>query len=144
VAQTIPIARSQYLVTLKSVDAYWQSFSGLSDEAQTTQYSDGLGNRTYTLVGARQAQNVTLTKAFDPVADKQTIDWYKNYCAGTDQELTISVVPVKYCPEPEPIGPSLILYGCKPVSLKFGEADKTSNDVSMIEISFAVDLYEYQ
>ncbi len=142
-AQTVPITKTQWLVTIKGLDYYWETFSGVEDQAQTSKYSDGLGNRTYTLVGPRDLQDMTLTKAFDPVRDKVIVDWYKNYCPGQGLEETISITPVRYCPNPEPIGPSVILYGVKPTNLKFAEVDKKSNDVSVLTLGIAADEYQY-
>lgn len=143
-AQLIPIQRSQFLVTLKGIDCYWEKFSGIEDEAQTSEYSDGLSNRLFTLVGPRKLNDMTLEKAFDPIADKAVIDWFRTYCMGRDLEETISVTPVAYCPNPEPLGPSLILYGVRPISVKFAEADKQSNDVVTLELGIAADDYSYE
>lgn len=142
--QLIPIQQSQFLVTLKGLDVYWEKFSGIEDEAQTSEYSDGLGNRLYTLVGPRKLGDMTLEKAFDPINDKEVIDWFRTYCMGRDLEETVSVTPVSYCPNPEPLGPALVLYGVRPISIKFAEADKQSNDVTMLELSIAADDYSYE
>jgi hypothetical protein len=140
---TVPITKTQYLVIIKGLDFYWETFSGIDDKAQTSKYSDGLGNRTYTLVGPRELADMTLTKAFDPVRDKVLVDWYRTYCAGVKTDETISVTPVRYCPNPEPLGSSLILYGVKPISLKGFEVDKKSNDISILTMGIAADDYAY-
>lgn len=143
-AQTIPITKGQFLVTLKGIDSYWQTFSGLSDEAQVSEYSDGLSNRNYSLVSSRKLAQMTLTKAFDPVVDGAVVDYYRNFCDGEDVAQTVTIAPVKYCPNPEQIGKVLTLYGVKPVALKGFEADKTNTDVSMLELTIIADDYEYR
>lgn len=142
-AQTKPVTKTQFLVTIKGLDFYWETFSGIDDQAQISEYSDGLSNRTYSLVGPRKLAEMTLTKAFDPTADKPIVDWYRNYCEGTSEPETISVTPVRYCPNPEPIGAALILYGVKPVNLKGFEVDKKSNDVVPLSLSVIADDYKY-
>jgi hypothetical protein len=142
-AQTVPITKTQFLVTLKGLDYYWETFSGLDDQAQTSDYSDGLSNRVYKLVGPRTLQDMTLTKAFDPLRDKPIIDWHRNYCDGVNASETVSITPVRYCPKPEPIGAALILYGVKPVGLKGFEVDKKSNDIVMLTLAIIADDYTY-
>ncbi|BAZ39410.1 hypothetical protein NIES4101_53630 [Calothrix sp. NIES-4101] len=138
-----PITQQQYLVTIKGIDSYWEKFSGLKDEAETTDYNDGLSNRKYKLVGPRELGDMDLEKAFDPTADKVIVDWWLNYCDGNDEPITISVTPVTYCPEVEPLGPSLIIYGVKPTALEGFEVDKTSNDISMLKLTFIGDTWSY-
>lgn len=138
-----PITQQQYLVTVKGIDTYWTSFNGIKDKAETTKWNDGLSNRTYKLVGPRELEDMELEKAFDPVADKVIVDWWLNYCDGKDEAITISVTPVTYCPEVEPIGPSVIIYGCRPVELEGFEVKKTSNDIAMLKLKFIGDTWSY-
>jgi hypothetical protein len=95
------------------------------------------------LIGPKKASDVTLGKAFDPELDKPIVDWYLKFCDGMSEPKTISVTPVRYCPEPEPRGAALTLYGVKPSGLKGFEADKKSNDVSTLELTFIVDTWGY-
>jgi|GEM_PF-2934128 hypothetical protein len=139
-----PITQQQYLVTIKGIDSYWEKFSGIKDKAEISEYNDGLTNRKYKLCGPRELNEMDLEKAFDPIADKPIIDFWRNYCDGNDEGITISITPVTYCPEVEPIGPSVIVYGCKPTSLEGFEVDKKSNDVSMLKLSFIGDDWENQ
>lgn len=143
-ATTQPITRSQFLLTISDLDFYWETFSGLRDTAQTSEYSDGLGNRTYKLVGRRTLEDMTLSKAFDPVADVPIIEFWQKYCQGQGVDKICSVTPVQYCPEPEPIGAALILYGFRPISLQGFEVDKKSSDVTMLTLGFVADSWKYQ
>lgn len=138
-----PITQQQYLVTIKGIDSYWEKFSGIQDEAETTEYNDGLSNRKYKLVGPRELGDMDLEKAFDPIADKVIVDWWLNYCDGNEEDITISVTPVTYCPEVEPLGPTMIVYGVKPTALEGFEVDKTSNDISMLKLTFIGDTWNY-
>lgn len=138
-----PITQQQYLVTIKGIDSYWEKFSGIDDKADTSPYSDGLSYRKYKLVGPRELGDMDLEKAFDPVADKPIVDFWRNYCNGNKEIITISITPVTYCPEVEPIGPSLIIYKAQPINLKGFEVDKTKNDISMLKLTFIGDDWEY-
>lgn len=140
--KTIPITESDYLVTVEGlVDSYWQTFSGIKDTTQTTPYSDGRSNRLSKHRGPRQVDDVTLTKSFNPEVDTAIVEWWRTWCSASGEELTITVQPVQYCPNPLPKGPPFTLMGCKPTSLSVASADKTSSNISMIEMSFSVDDY---
>jgi hypothetical protein len=138
-----PITQQQFLVTIKGIDSYWEKFSGIKDKADTSDYSNGLSNRKYKLVGPRQLDEFDLEKAFDPIADKPIIDFWRNYCDGNKEIITASITPVTYCPEVEPIGPSVIIYGVRPTLLEGFEVDKKSNDISMLKLTFIGDDWEY-
>lgn len=142
-AQFKPITKQQYLVTIKGLDTYWETCSGVSHEAQTTEYSDGQSYLLLSLVGPRKVADITLTKAFDPAADAPIIAWWNAWCQGKGEDLTISITPVIYCPDPTPIGKVITLYDVKPKALKFGEVDKKSQDVSMIELVLTASRFTY-
>ncbi|PHJ59597.1 hypothetical protein VF14_08995 [Nostoc linckia z18] len=138
-----PITQQQFLVTIKGIDSYWEKFSGIKDKADTTDYNDGLSNRKFKLVGPRELEEMDLEKAFDPIADKPIIDFWRNYCDDNKDVITISITPVTYCPEVEPIGPSVIVYKARPTALEGFEVDKKSNDISMLKLTFIADDWEY-
>lgn len=139
-----PITKQQYLVTIRGIDTYWETCSGVAHEAQSTEYSDGLSYILYSLVGPRKMADISLSKAFDPVADAPIIAWWQAWCQGLGEQLTVSITPVIYCPEPTPIGKAITLYDVKPKSIKFGEVDKKSQDISMIELVLIASRFTYQ
>lgn len=139
-----PATMQQWLVTLKGLDFYWQNFSGIKDTADTAEYNDGLSYRKYKMVGPRALDTMDLEKAFDPIADKPIIAWHKTYCDNKGSGTTISVVPITYCPQVEPLGPTLIIYNCRPINLEGFQVDKTSNNMSMLKLTFIADDWEYQ
>lgn len=141
--RTVPITQAGFLVQISGLDYYFSEFSGLDDSAQTESYSDGLGNRLYKLVANRELAEFTLGKAFDPRRDKGLVDYFKNYCSGSEDQKTISITPVEYCPNPEPIGAALILYGCQPTGVTGFEVDKTATAISMLKLKFVADEYAY-
>lgn len=140
--KVIPITESDYLVTIEGLgDSYWETFSGVNDTTQTTPYSDGRSNRLKKHRGPRQVDDVTLAKPYNPVEDAPIIDWWQKWCSANGEEISITIQPVRYCPEPENYGSATTLFGCKPASLKYVNVDKKSANISMIELSFTVDDY---
>jgi hypothetical protein len=137
------LTKNGFLVTLKGVDTYWVTCSGVKDRAQTSDHSDGLSNRVYQRIGPRKLEPITLTKEFDPIKDAPILDWWRTYCDGTTKSETMSIVPIKYCPKVETIGKGFTLYGCRPVELNGPEADKKSADAAMLEIVLIADDWEY-
>jgi hypothetical protein len=141
--KVIPITEADWLVTIEGIsEAFWQTFSGISDSTGVTEYSDGQSNRLHKLIGPRQVENVTLTKPYNPIGDKALIEWWKRWCSANGEEVTITVQPVRYCPNAIPYGATTTMLGCKPSSLKYGNVDKTSANIAMIELIFCVDDYE--
>jgi hypothetical protein len=137
------LTKAGFLVTLKGVDTYWVTCSGIDDEAQTSEHSDGLSNRVFHQVGPRKLKPITLGKEFDPAKDAAIVSWWRSYVEGQTQSETISITPVRYAPDPQPIGASITVYGVKPTSLKGFEADKKSNDASMLTLGLIADDWEY-
>jgi len=138
----LPIVRSQFLMQAFGLDFFWETFSGLDDQTQITEYSDGISNRTYSLMGPRKLQEMSLTKPFAPIEDAPLIKWFKDFCQEGMQH-TVVIAPVKYCPTLTVYGPELTLYGAKPIGLKGFEADKKSQDVSMLELRIIADEWTY-
>jgi hypothetical protein len=139
----LPIVRSQFLMQAFGLDFFWETFSGIDDQTQTSEYSDGLSNRTYTLMGPRKLAEMTFTKSFEPVGDAAITQWYKEFCQDEGLQYTIVIAPIKYCPNMELLGPTLTLYGAKPIGLKGFEGDKKSQDVSMLELRVIADDWTY-
>ena len=141
--KVIPITEADYHVTIEGIsDAYWETFSGVNDTTQTTPYSDGRSNRLHKHRGPRQVEDVTIAKPYNPEKDAPIIEWWRAWCSANGEEVTITIQPVRYCPEPTKYGPATTLFGCKPASLKYVNVDKKSSNIAMIELSFTVDDYK--
>lgn len=138
-----PVTKGQWLLTIQGLDFYWETFSGLKDRTQTSDYSDGLTNRLYKLHGPRVMEDMTFTKAFDPVKDKPIVKYWKDFCQAENNATTASVTPIKYCPTPEPIGPALILYGVTPIAFEGFEVDKKSNEVEPLTLIITAEEWNY-
>jgi hypothetical protein len=141
-----PINEQSFLLQLTALNFYWETFSGLSETTSTSEYSDGLSNRLYKLQGPRSLDDFTFTKAFDPVADKAIVSYWKNWCEGRTEKTTASIVPIRYCPTPEPLpgAPKLTLYGVFPISLQGWNVDKKSSNVSILTLVVSAEDWSYE
>jgi hypothetical protein len=139
-----PIAKNQYRVTLKGIDTYWEQFSGLDDQSQSSDYSDGLSNKLYPLVGPRTLGEMSLEKSFDPEADEVIVQYWKNFRHDpAETQETVTVQSIRYGPQPEPIGKALVLYGVVPIGLSGFEADKSSQDISKLILTIRAEEWDY-
>lgn len=140
-----PVTRQQWLLTIKGLDCFFETFSGLSETTNTSEYNDGISNRLYKLQGPRSLDDFTFEKPFDPVVDKNIITYWKNFCSGETEPTTASITPVRYCPTPEQIPGSaiLILYGVVPISLQGFQIDRKSSDVSMLTLVVSAEEWAY-
>lgn len=131
-----PIQNSQFKAQLNGLPGiYFDTFSGLKDTSQTSDYSDGISNRIYKLFGRKELDDMTLGKSFDPLLDTVLIKFYKTWCNGINAPSTLAITPIRNCPKPEKIGPELILYGVEPISISFSEMDKKASETSRIELT---------
>lgn len=135
-----PIAKNQYLVTVKDLAAYFENFSGVQDTTQTSEYSDGYDNRLFPLMGPRSIAEITLSKAYSPEQDDEIINFWKNFRLSRGEDinargLTVTVQPVEYAPDPQPIGNPIILFGFMPTGFQAFEVDKKSQDISMLTLT---------
>ena len=135
-----PIAKNQFLVTMQDLTCYFETFSGIDDSTQTSEYSDGFSNRIYPLLGPRSIAEIGLTKAYEPETDDQIITLWKNFRLRRGQDVnargyTLTIQPVEYAPDPVNIGAPFIVYGFMPTKFTLIEADKKSQDVSMLTLA---------
>jgi hypothetical protein len=135
-ALTDPITKADFLVTVQGLSHYWQTFSGIKDQARTGEYSDGFNKRMKDRVGSRKVQPITLTKGYDPDQDEDLIlYWRQEYQARRQaQGRTIIIQPVQYVPEPENIGTPFTLFDFRPTEFNIAESDKTSQDTAIITL----------
>ena len=138
-----PNTQGNWLVTLKGFDFYFTDFSGFEDAAQITNYNDGLSNRNQKLLGPRELAEMTLMVPFDPVVHAPLVDWWKTYCGGETKGETVSVQAVKYCPEPEPVGKTFLLYNVRPTKLSGIDVNKTSQEVNKLSIGIIADTWDF-
>ena len=140
----IPQSRSAVIITVEGLDQHWETFSGITDESSSSdEYSDGLSNRLYKISGPRSLAQMDISKAFDRVVDKPIIQYWKNWTGGREAITTMTVGLVsEYNPDPV-IAEAFIFYGVRPLKIETAEADKKSNDVMRLMLSFIADDWTY-
>lgn len=138
-----PQVQANWLATLKSFDVYAIKFQGFEDSAQITDFNDGLSNRTFKLVGPAALAEMTLMFPFDVEACKPIIDWWKNYCDGVTDGEIVTITPVKYCPNVEPNGPTLSLFGVRPTAMSGFDVDKAAQTANELSIRFVAEDWKY-
>lgn len=147
-----PLTQAQFKVQISGAGLsaiYFTTFSGFKDQASTSQYADGQNARIKNLVGPRTLQPMTLSVPYDPsdAAQQQLIsNWKYINCA----EFTVVITPVR-CTDTgtlagdvtELVESQLIFNDSRLTSLSFMNVDRTSSNVSMLELGFISDDYKY-
>lgn len=133
-----PLTNSQYKVSISNVPGgphYFTNFSGIKDNAQTSTYADGQSNIIYSLRGPRQLQQVTMSVPFDPVEHRALVEWWKQY---TCESVTIQIDVVD-CNANIETGErqfQLTITDAQVTQINFAQVDRTSSNVSMLELGF--------
>lgn len=142
-----PLTNSQYQVTLSTNAGgpyFFTTFSGIKDNAQTSTYADGVSNIIYSLRGPRQLQQVTLSTPFSPKEHQGLIEWWKSY---TCESVTIEIKVVNCNGEVRTQakdGMTIKIYDAQITQLNFAQVDRTSSNVSMLELGFVCNYFDVE
>lgn len=161
-----PIHQKQFLVFIGDAGATSTSTSGASTSKDNTatalvktyftkatapkesrdeaEYNDGQTGTTYVSLGFTKREKVTLSKPFDPSADKTLVAWYKSRRSATDK-FTTSIKPVAADQAGSEISGAgtLTLTGCEVASFKMPDVDRMATGVAMLEIEIVFDEWGY-
>lgn len=132
-----PILSSQFLVTVDGIQGYWTKVSSPKDNRAEVKYNDGQTGFTRTLLGFVTREKVTLSKPYDPAADRALITWYKEKMAnGASQPFVVTIQTVNADTQATPLAgaPTIILTQCQLASFKYPEVDRDSTKLAMIEM----------
>jgi hypothetical protein len=140
-----PLTKAQYEVSFVAPDgptliALFTKFSGIKDQAASSEYANGTGNQMYHVTGPRKIGNVTLSAPYDPAIFKSLELYWKTYnCTG----ITITVTP-RDCSGngSAPTGGEYTCYGCRFVAITTAEVDRESGNVQTIEVEFTVNEWD--
>jgi hypothetical protein len=136
-----PVTQSQYWIQASPFQHYFTTFGGITDTSATTQYADGVRARIFQLKGPRTLSETTLTVPFDPEKHADVVDFWKNYGCSF---ITVTVTPVSCGEDPTPLGTRTItIPDAQITSLTFGEADRSSTNVSTLSITIVMDSFTY-
>lgn len=131
-----PITKSNSTIALQGTpNLPWTDCTGFNPTRDKSQYSDGITNRKYPLLGLEEIPDVTIRKPHDPVLDREFFDWMKNtYDEAVGTTLTVISTPQGRNPA---AGMNYTLLGAKVVSYKVAEVDRMSSDPAMLEVVLA-------
>ncbi len=139
-----PITQQQFVVLIDQLTStYWTKVTSPKESRVQSEYNDGSTGTTRKVSGFTTRENVTLTKAFDPIADKAIITWYNSSkgsaSTGTSSQgvtpFTVSITPVTNTYQGTTItGVTITLTGCQVVSIKLPEVDRTGSGTAMLEL----------
>lgn len=135
-----PITNSQWKVSfsIAGSEYYFTTFSGVKDTAQTSTYADGQSSIIYNLRGPRQLQQMTLSTPFDPDVHRNLVTWWKEY---TCEFVTLQIVP-QDC-NSNALDGTITVLDAQVTSISFAQVDRTSSNVSMLELGFVANEFIY-
>jgi hypothetical protein len=140
-----PASSADYLCTAEGLpETYFSTFSGIVRSFERAKFYDGYAARQRTAAtGSETIDDATFTKEFDPVKDVVLIDWIETLKSG--KYVNFTVRPVKRGDDVEFIGTkSWKLSLCRLLKATYPNADVSApTDVSMIELTFSVDVASY-
>lgn len=143
-----PILQKQFLVIIDQLQTtYWTKATRPKVTRETADYNDGQTGTVKKMLGFTSRDNITLSKPFDPTADKAITDWYtelqKN--ESEDRRFSVSLQPVQADRQGNTIkGVTITLTGCQLVSFSAPEVDRMGTSAAMIEIEICYDDISFQ
>ncbi len=138
-----PVTQKQFLVILdKLTDTYWTKATAPKETREVVEYNDGQTGNIRKALGFLNRDNITLSKPFDPAADKALMAWYENIRKnGTTAEgFTVTITPVNNDMAGTTIsGVTITLTGCQVVSFRTPEVDRAGSAIAMVELELLYD-----
>lgn len=130
--------------TTTLVKTYFTKATAPKESRDEAEYNDGQTGTTYVSLGFTKREKVTLSKPFDPVADKTLVTWYKSRRSATEK-FTTSIKPVAADQVGSEIASAgtLTLTGCEVASFKMPDVDRMATGVAMLEIEIVYDEWVY-
>lgn len=139
--QIRPATQSQFYIQASPFAHYFTSFNGIRDTAATSQYADGIRQRTFNLKGPKTLAEMTVSTPFDPVQHADVLDFWKSH--GCDF-ITLTITPVTCGEDPQPLGTrTLIIPDAQLTSVNGFTIDRTSGQPSTLELTFVGDNFTY-
>lgn len=140
-----PISTKQFLVTISGQSFVFQSKKGSKISWTEETYNAPDQGIEYKHHSFQKNDNLTLTKLFDPVADKTLITW-GNTITATRTAFTVSVQPVSadLAGTAYPSGGTFIYTGCELVSITDPESDRDGSGLAKLELEISFQSRTYQ
>lgn len=128
-------AQRQFLVKVAGIDGFFASKTGGNVSADTTKVYDGGDPTPYVLSGPAEAENLTVSRPFDPLRDGPLLAQLRQRVGratftvsvtATDRDLVVVE------------GSRVVYPDALLVSVNEPEADASSGDAASFELEFAV------
>lgn len=143
-----PISVKQYLVILGgSTKAYFNSCKGGKQSRQEEEYNDGQTGQTFSHLGFVKNDKLTITKNFDPTADKVLLDWVNTRMSKDGNArfpLTVQPVQVDLAGTVISGAGTFQFLNCQLVSWMKPDSDRDGSGMSKLELEICFDSWSYQ
>lgn len=137
-----PTTQTHWLVTSPAFpDCFFTEFSGVKEKKETTKYPDGIRRRTYEITTMTAIEAVTLATPYDPRVHDASMGIYERL-RDSEEEFSVSVVPVDSSDDPKPIGKGFTLFGCVISGVEVAEVNRGSGDVSKLSLMMIPNEYK--
>ena len=127
-------AQRQFLVKVAGIEGYWMTKSGGNIAADTSKVYDGGAASPDVLAGPAEADNVTVSRAFDLGRDQPVLERLRKQVGRW--QTTVSITPTDRdliaISKPQ-VYPEALLVG-----LTEPETDSSSGDAATFELEFAI------
>lgn len=135
-----PISQKQFLVTIQGIQGFFSKCTKPKEARTETTYNDGQTGEEYTHLDFIKRDKVTLSKVFDPAADKTLVSWFNERKTKADTPFNISIQPVSADTAGTPISgaSTIILNNCFVASFSYPEVDRMGSGMAMLEIEVVV------
>jgi hypothetical protein len=127
-------SQRQFLAKVSGIDGYFASKSGGNISADTNKVYDGGSTTPDVLAGPAEADNVTLSRAYDPVRDGALLTKLRQQVGRF--AATVSLTPTDR--DLVPVGDPTVYPDALLVGLNEPEYDASSGDAATFELEFAV------
>lgn len=138
-----PITVQNFIVTLNGANGLSGNITFNKANAprisrNKVDYNDGQTGQTMATYGFASRENLTLSKAYDPVADATLETWAQNAIEKPqdNSDFTVTIQPVQSDIAGSPIASAKarVYTGCQVVSLRTPDVDRTGSGLAMLEI----------
>lgn len=122
-------------------------FEGGNQPVNVSSYNNGVDNVELPLAGLRgRISDITLKKPYSPEEDYLVYAWFERY-KDSQPGVSVSITPISYksaTSEPEVLTAMQVVFtDCIIIDISTPMVDRTSSDVSMLEIKLAPSYVRY-
>ena len=131
-------SEAEYLILVTSRKLGQIGFTELTGgdlSRSVTEYPDPQLDESGYSVGTAKYSPIQLMVPYDPAKHDGFLSDLKVFCVGDDDDIQVTVQPVKICPDQTPDGKARIYSGCVPSGVKFPTVKRGTSGVSMLEIT---------